>query len=243
MYLLGRRLIIYIQKHNFFSSNLKRLRRRHRLLMAISIIFLVCWLPLNVLNLLLDLYNPFTLPRDKEMMHIIYAICHLFGMSSACANPFLYGWFNENFRGEFKLILTAPSRWCAAFSAVRQRPRPSPIQIALNSDVVSTLKQGNRSNQMVRSEYITDIVNTDKNSSFVDQEQTSMFNVNEVRVDIEWNQNEITIDEPISAPSQLREVLVPEGDTTNAILHINFNELPSVIVSILQSPSILETYL
>jgi hypothetical protein len=26
-------------------------------------------------------------------------------MSSACANPFLYGWFNENFRSEFTLIL------------------------------------------------------------------------------------------------------------------------------------------
>ena len=42
------------------------------------------------------------------MMYIIYATCHLFGMSSACANPFLYGWFNENFRGEFKLVFAAP---------------------------------------------------------------------------------------------------------------------------------------
>jgi len=31
-------------------------------------------------------------------------------MSSACANPFLYGWFNENFRGEFKLVFAAPYR-------------------------------------------------------------------------------------------------------------------------------------
>ncbi len=88
----------------------QRLRRRHRLLMAISLIFSITWLPLNVLNLTLDLYNPFKLPRDKEMMLIIYAACHLFGMSSACANPFLYGWFNENFRREFKLIFSAPSR-------------------------------------------------------------------------------------------------------------------------------------
>ena len=44
------------------------------------------------------------------MMNIIYATCHLFGMSSACANPFLYGWFNENFRGEFKLLFAVPCR-------------------------------------------------------------------------------------------------------------------------------------
>ena len=52
------------------------------------------------------------------MMNIIYATCHLFGMSSACANPFLYGWFNENFRGEFKLIFAAPYRiFCPARAA------------------------------------------------------------------------------------------------------------------------------
>ena len=78
--------------------------------MAISLIFSITWLPLNVLNLTLDLFNPFKLPRDQEMMNIICATCHLFGMSSACANPFLYGWFNENFRGEFKLIFAVPYR-------------------------------------------------------------------------------------------------------------------------------------
>jgi len=78
--------------------------------MAISLIFSVTWLPLNVLNLTHDLFNPFKLPRDQEMMNIIYATCHLFGMSSACANPFLYGWFNENFRGEFKRLFAIPCR-------------------------------------------------------------------------------------------------------------------------------------
>lgn len=31
----------------------------------------------------------------------------MWGMSSACSNPFLYGWLNENFRKEFKEILGA----------------------------------------------------------------------------------------------------------------------------------------
>ncbi len=43
-------------------------------------------------------------------MAIIYATCHLIGMSSACANPFLYGWFNGNFRSEFNKILGTPLR-------------------------------------------------------------------------------------------------------------------------------------
>ena len=82
------------------------------MLIAIALFFSIAWLPLNVLNLVLDLYNPFSLPGDEEKMLIIYAVCHLFGMSSACANPFLYGWFNGNFRNEFIRILGAPLRFC-----------------------------------------------------------------------------------------------------------------------------------
>jgi len=83
------------------------------LLIAIALVFSIAWLSLNVFNLFIDLYNPFTNPKDEEKMAIIYATCHLIGMSSACANPFLYGWFNDNFRGEFVCILMTPFRFCS----------------------------------------------------------------------------------------------------------------------------------
>ena len=86
------------------------------MLIAIALLFSIAWLPLNVLNLVLDLYNPFSFPGDEEKMLIIYAVCHLFGMSSACANPFLYGWFNGNFRNEFIRIFGAPLRLCFSSS-------------------------------------------------------------------------------------------------------------------------------
>ena len=74
--------------------------------MIIAFIFALCWMPLNVYNLVfkilvctlaltpfepfeflnksqvLDLHNPFQQPEDQEMMLIIYAVCHLLGMSS-----------------------------------------------------------------------------------------------------------------------------------------------------------------
>ncbi len=28
---------------------------------------------------------------------IVYAVCHVMGMLSACANPVIYGYLNENF--------------------------------------------------------------------------------------------------------------------------------------------------
>ena len=77
------------------------------------------------------------------------------------------------------------------------------------------MEKGNRSTQIVRShEPIIDIVNKDQNSTLDEPDQTNMSTVKEVRVDIERNQNKITVEEPMSAPAQLREVLVPEGDTT-----------------------------
>ena len=37
----------------------------------------------------------------NEQLCIIFAICHAIGMLSACANPIIYGFLNENFHREF----------------------------------------------------------------------------------------------------------------------------------------------
>ena len=39
-----------------------------------------------------------------EEFCIVYAVCHVTGMLSACANPVIYGYLNENFNREFKEI-------------------------------------------------------------------------------------------------------------------------------------------
>ena len=48
-------------------------------------------------------------------MLVVYAACHLCGMSSACSNPFLYGWLNHNFRHEFSKMFLSPV-WKRCFS-------------------------------------------------------------------------------------------------------------------------------
>jgi len=100
--------------------------------MAITLLFSITWLPLNIYNLVLDLHNPFNLPEDEEKMLIIYTVAHLIGMSSACLNPLLYGWSNEHFRKEFQFILKAPFRTlcknalqsgtCSSIQLNRQHP-------------------------------------------------------------------------------------------------------------------------
>lgn len=54
-------------------------------------------------------------------MKVCYAVCHMMGMSSACSNPVLYGWLNENFWKEFKDIMCISSRSSSTNNSVECR--------------------------------------------------------------------------------------------------------------------------
>ena len=43
-----------------------------------------------------------------------YPICHLLVLGSACCNPLLYGWLNDNFRREFVKALCCCSKTSAS---------------------------------------------------------------------------------------------------------------------------------
>lgn len=72
--------------------------KTHHMLSAIALTFALCWIPLNLFNLL-DAF--FSLLSDVQQVKLtVYAVCHLAGMSSACLNPVFYGWLNHNLRAE-----------------------------------------------------------------------------------------------------------------------------------------------
>jgi neuropeptide F receptor len=52
-----------------------RLRKTNQLLIAIAIIFGICWMPLNIFNVVVDSSNVFG--DDTEAMFVIYGICHM----------------------------------------------------------------------------------------------------------------------------------------------------------------------
>lgn len=80
----------------------KRHRKNSTLLMAIAIMFALCWFPLTLLNLLAD-FNYFIFMYKNFL--VAFAVAHMFAMISACLNPIIYGWFNSNFRREFTRIV------------------------------------------------------------------------------------------------------------------------------------------
>ncbi|XP_046548369.1 probable G-protein coupled receptor 83 [Haliotis rubra] len=90
---------------NQHQSQQRAKRRSIKLLIAVVIVFALCWLPLILYHLLTD-FHP-----NAEVFHHdsrAFFICHWIAISSTCYNPFVYCWLNENFREEVK----ARFRWC-----------------------------------------------------------------------------------------------------------------------------------
>ncbi|XP_052770917.1 neuropeptide F receptor-like [Mya arenaria] len=79
-----------------------RKRKTNILLAMIAIVFVLSWLPLNISNILVDFQ--FQLFQDVDV-NLVFVICHMLVLSSACSNPVLYGWLNDNFRKEFMKVL------------------------------------------------------------------------------------------------------------------------------------------
>ena len=74
------------------------------MILSITVIFFVSWLPLNLFNFLMDIYPDKMKALITGHETVIYAILHLFGLCNALTNPILYGYLNENFRKEYKNI-------------------------------------------------------------------------------------------------------------------------------------------
>ncbi|XP_054715040.1 neuropeptide Y receptor type 5-like [Uloborus diversus] len=83
--------------HEKLKRDLRRNTRATMVLLNISIVFTISWLPWNGLNLLAE-FNP-NLLGPKEL-YLAFAVCHMTAMSSSVTNPILYGWLNSNIRRE-----------------------------------------------------------------------------------------------------------------------------------------------
>ncbi|CAH1791431.1 unnamed protein product [Owenia fusiformis] len=69
-----------------------------KILISIVSVFIICWLPWNGFTLLLEIDKTLVTGRHTKTVDMILKV---FAMSSACINPFLYCWLNENFRKEW----------------------------------------------------------------------------------------------------------------------------------------------
>lgn len=84
------------------EADRERKKRTNRMLIAMVVIFLLSWLPLNVINVINDFNRQLA---NWQYYYLSFFMVHSMAMSSTCYNPFLYAWLNENFRKEFKQVL------------------------------------------------------------------------------------------------------------------------------------------
>ena len=83
------------------SNNADRKQKTNKVLFAIVSLFVVCWLPWNMFTLITELDQSIVIGAHFKFVDLLLKV---FAMSSACINPFLYCWLNENFRKELDQI-------------------------------------------------------------------------------------------------------------------------------------------
>ncbi|CAF0787559.1 unnamed protein product [Adineta steineri] len=88
-----------------------RKKRTNRMLIAMVVIFAICWLPLNIVHMVAEFHR-------SELSHYkaLFLSTHVIAMSSTIYNPFLYSWLNDNFRKEFQQIIPCLFKICSCFN-------------------------------------------------------------------------------------------------------------------------------
>ncbi|VDK21316.1 unnamed protein product [Taenia asiatica] len=108
----------------------RRHNKTNRMLIAMVVVFVVCWIPLNALSIYSD-----TKANDPEFtipyFNAIFVTCHIIAMSSAVYNPLLYAWLSETFRRHLRTLVP---RWRVKSSSVGALGAATAIDAAAEAD-------------------------------------------------------------------------------------------------------------
>lgn len=112
------------------ESRSARKRKTNILLAMIAIVFVFSCLPLNISNILAEFQVQIFFTHKDIDINLLYVVCHTLVLSSACTNPVLYGWLNDNFRKEFVKVLNCSTcmflkREWSCLRRVRERTLPT----------------------------------------------------------------------------------------------------------------------
>lgn len=103
IYLILRKQTVKRNKILIFSNEEKlqkenyRAKRRNKLMVAISLVYLLSWVPLGLISLLLDAF-PDILGTSSAYITTVFICCHIIGMCSTSINPIIYGYSNKHIR-------------------------------------------------------------------------------------------------------------------------------------------------
>ena len=94
------RISVSLQQRLIKRGERRKNLKTNKILISIVILFSICWLPWNVVNLMAEFNQKLFSGRYFKLIDLLLKI---FAMGSACINPVLYGWLNDNFRKELNV--------------------------------------------------------------------------------------------------------------------------------------------
>ncbi|XP_002734699.1 prolactin-releasing peptide receptor-like [Saccoglossus kowalevskii] len=88
------------------AAHLTAKKKILKMLIVIVIAFAVCWLPLNIFNIIITIDQRY-LKHSKyyKMVIGVYLTCHWLAMANSFLNPFVYTFLNDTFRGDLKRLI------------------------------------------------------------------------------------------------------------------------------------------
>lgn len=95
------RIYLVLKQRPLKKNENRKNQKTTRILLSIVLLFTVVWLPWNLFSLTAEFDQHAVTGRYFLLTDLMLKI---FAMSSACINPFLYGWLNDNFRKEFDVL-------------------------------------------------------------------------------------------------------------------------------------------
>uniref|UniRef100_A0A915JRE8 G-protein coupled receptors family 1 profile domain-containing protein n=1 Tax=Romanomermis culicivorax TaxID=13658 RepID=A0A915JRE8_ROMCU len=145
------------------DTDIRRKRRMLKMLVCMVVVFALCWLPPNILNIMKD-----SGLSQTNAFVFLFLLAHVISMTSSMWNPFLYGFLNDNFRREFMAVLP-----CFTGRSTGRLNRPYSFSKNANESVINghtndRQQQQQRyspDNQQNRYLKITNITNCSNNSA------------------------------------------------------------------------------
>nr|AYA73846.1 orexin receptor-1 [Branchiostoma japonicum] len=80
-------------------------RKVARMLVAVVVVFAICYIPLMILTFLKRVYGFFELMNDRSGLYAAFTVSHWLLYLNSAINPLIYNFMSEKFRSEFKASL------------------------------------------------------------------------------------------------------------------------------------------
>lgn len=88
----------------YIDASANKMSQVIKMLITVVIIFVICWTPILVINLM----TAFSIIPILNYGHLkaVRTTCHLLSYANSCVNPIIYGFMSRNFRASFKAALS-----------------------------------------------------------------------------------------------------------------------------------------